>query len=256
MKLNKTSLVISAIPFVVAEIVLSYLVQTARGEVVPAVSYFCVLLAFIFAMSTLSYAKYMGDNLVRLGLFITLGADYFLVLANPTRELAGVIVFCFVQLAYFAALILTDPCQRRRVAHVILRVSVTALVVPVTLLVVGEGVDALAIFSAMYYANLVLNALFAFLDYKRWWLFGVGLVAFALCDASIGFTFLANEYLGATEGSFLYAVANSDLNLAWVFYVPSQAIIALVPLFHAFSDVRVGPAFRLGMSGREKPSAE
>ena len=68
---------------------------------------------------------------------------------------------------------------------------------------------------------------FAFADFRRWWLFGLGLFAFALCDASIGFDFLVNEYIGAAEGSFLWKIANSGLNLAWIFYIPCLTMISL-----------------------------
>lgn len=223
--------IISAAPFLVAEFVLSYFVQTAGGRVGTTVMYACVLLAFVFSMASVTTNTAREYNFVRLGLFITLGADYCLVLATPTMELGGVIVFCFVQIAYFLALVLSDENRLRRTVHIAVRAGLTVLIIPATFIVLGDSVDALAVFSATYYANLVCNAVFALIDYKKWWIFGVGLVAFALCDASIGFTFLANEYLGATEGGFLYAVANSDLNLAWVFYVPSLALIGITPHF-------------------------
>lgn len=229
MKRNIAPLILSAAPFLLAEGVLSYFIQTARGELVPTIMYLSVVLAFVFSMASVAFNNRLEYHLVRLGLLITLGADYCLVLASPTKELGGVIVFCFVQAAYFLALLLSDKNRLRRTVHIAVRAGVTVLILPVALLVLGESADALAIFSAIYYANLVCNTVFAFLDFKRWGIFAVGLLAFALCDASIGFTFLANEYLGAAEGSFLYAVANADINLAWVFYVPSLALIGLTP---------------------------
>lgn len=223
--------IISAAPFLIAELVLSYFVQTESGRVAATVMYACVLLAFVFSMASVTTNTAREYNFVRLGLLITLGADYCLVLADPTMQLEGVIVFCFVQLAYFLALVLSDENRTRRTIHIAVRAGLTVLILPATFIILGDSVDALAVFSAMYYANLVCNAVFALVDYRKWWIFGAGLVAFALCDASIGFTFLADEYLGAAEGSFLYAVANSGLNLAWVFYVPSLALIGITPHF-------------------------
>lgn len=217
----------SALPFLVAEAVLSKFVQ--ESDFVTEAMYFCVVLAFVFSVSSLSRVRTLEYNFVRLGLMITLLADYFLVLLNPAKQLSGVITFFFVQMAYFAALIISDKNPKRRMIHVAVRVATTVLVVPITLLVLGESADMLSIFSALYYVNLVCNTVFAFLDFKKWWLFGIGLIAFCLCDASIGFTFLANEYLGAAEGSLLYKIANSGLNLAWLFYVPYLAIAGLTP---------------------------
>ncbi len=220
-------LLASAVPFLVTECVLSYFVQ--RGDFVTEAMYYCVVLAFVFSMASLARVRGTEYNLVRLGLLITLLADYFLVVREPVKQLSGVITFFFVQMAYFAALILSDKSRTRRIVHIAVRTGATLLTLPIAFVVLGESADALAIFSALYYVNLVCNTVFAFLDYKRWWLFGVGLVAFCLCDASIGFTFLANEYLGAAEGSLIYKIAHSDLNLAWVFYVPYLAIAGLTP---------------------------
>ena len=68
---------------------------------------------------------------------------------------------------------------------------------------------------------------FAFADFRRWWLLGLGLFAFALCDASIGFDFLVNSYIGAAEGSLLWRIVHSGLNLAWIFYIPCLTMISL-----------------------------
>ncbi len=224
---NTLLLLASAVPFLVGEGVLSYFVQT--GSFVTEAMYFCVVLAFVFSMASLARTRGLEYNFLRLGLLITLLADYFLVVSEPTKQLSGVVTFFFVQMAYFAALLFSDKCRTRRIVHIAVRGGATLLVLPIAFIILGESADALAIFSALYYVNLVCNTVFAFIDYKRWWLFGVGLVAFCLCDASIGFTFLANEYLGAAEGSLLYKIANANVNLAWVFYVPYLAIAGLTP---------------------------
>ena len=211
--------------FVLVECQLSYLVQ--RGSEVIAAMYSAVVLAVVFAAVSIARTPTLEYNFIRLGLGVTLLADYFLVLCVPARELAGVIVFCVVQMAYFAALVVSDKNRVRRMVHITVRVGLCALIVPVALLVLGDSVDTLAVWSAVYYVNLVCNMVFAFVDFRRWWLFGFGLFAFALCDASIGFNFLVNGYLGAAEGSFLWLIADSDLNLAWIFYVPCLTMISL-----------------------------
>lgn len=214
-----------ALLFAVVECQLSYLVQ--KSDFVTEAMYSAVVLAVVFAMLSILRTPTVEYNFIRLGLGVTLIADYFLVLCVPAKELAGVIVFCIVQMAYFAALILSDENRVRRTVHISVRVGLCVLILPVALLVLGESADLLAIFSAIYYVNLVCNMVFAFADFRRWWLFGFGLLAFALCDASIGFGFLVHEYIGAAEGSFLWNVANSDLNLAWIFYIPCLTMISL-----------------------------
>ncbi|MBR5448785.1 MAG: hypothetical protein IKV43_02250 [Clostridia bacterium] len=225
MRRNTVYALIAAVPFVIAEFQLSYLVQ--RSNSVTEVMYFSVVLAFIFAMTSIARTPTLEYNLVRLGLGITLLADYFLVVCLPARQLDGVVVFCLVQMAYFAALVVSDKNRIRRTVHIAVRAGLCALIVPVAFLVLGDSVDALAIWSAVYYANLVCNMVFAFIDFERWWLFGLGLLAFALCDASIGFDFLVNSYIGAPEGSLLWNIVHSGLNLAWIFYVPCLTMISL-----------------------------
>ena len=214
-----------AVLFAVVECQLSYLVQ--RSDFVTGAMYSAVVLAAGFSAISITRTPTLEYNFVRLGLGVTLLADYFLVLCSPARELAGVAVFCVVQLTYFAALIVSDKSRVRRTVHILVRAGLCILIVPAALLILGDSADALAILSAIYYVNLVCNMLFAFADFRRWWLFGLGLFAFALCDASIGFNFLVNEYIGAAEGSFLWKIANSGLNLAWIFYIPCLTMISL-----------------------------
>lgn len=225
MRRNTVFALISALVFVVTECVLSYYVQ--RSDFVTEAMYFAVVLAFVYSMTSLYITHAVEYNLVRLGLLITLLADYFLVVCSPARQLGGVIVFCFVQMAYFAALILTDENRLRRILHIAVRGGLTLLILPIALIVLGDSVDALAIFSAVYYVNLICNMVFAFVDFRKWWLLGIGLFAFALCDASIGLEFLANSYLGAKEGGLIDTIVSSGVNLAWVFYIPCLTLISL-----------------------------
>ncbi len=78
----------------------------------------------------------------------------------------------------------------------------------------------------LYYANLLTNIVFAFRNFKTAPTFAIGLLLFAFCDLLVGFTML-DLYLPVTESSIVYKLTHCDLNLIWVFYVPSQTLIAL-----------------------------
>jgi hypothetical protein len=52
------------------------------------------------------------------------------------------------------------------------------------------------------------------------------LALFICCDVCIGLS-LIEGYLPLSKGSLLYHLAHPGFNLAWVFYVPSQALLAL-----------------------------
>ena len=53
------------------------------------------------------------------------------------------------------------------------------------------------------------------------------LLLFLLCDTVVGLDVMASDYLPIGEGSFIYKLLNTNLNLAWIFYVPSQALIGI-----------------------------
>ena len=62
---------------------------------------------------------------------------------------------------------------------------------------------------------------------RKMLVFAIGLAFFALCDASVGLSTMAELYIKVSEGSVLYSIIHPGFNLAWVFYVPSQALIAI-----------------------------
>ncbi len=217
--------------FAASEITLSVLIQTTSGQLCNTLSYLSVALAAAFALGTLIVSRTPSDNLIRLGLGFTLIADYCLILAEPTRELAGVVVFCFTQACYFVALLLEQRSRRSRIIHIAVRCALIAVAIPAAFIVLGKDTDALALCSVFYYANLVCNMILAFADFRRRGVFAIGLLCFALCDVTLGLAFLGDAYLNAAAGSFLYEIGHTGLNLPWVFYVPSQTLIAVHLLF-------------------------
>ena len=98
--------------------------------------------------------------------------------------------------------------------------------VVLTLCVLGANADPLAVVSMFYYANLITNAAFAFVNAKKNWLMGAGLILFILCDTVIGLSMLGG-YITMSPDSFIYKVIHPGFDLAWAFYLPSQAILAV-----------------------------
>ena len=150
-------------------------------------------------------------------------ADYFLVLKDDA-QLEGVIAFIAVQLCYFAYLFVREERRKVRVANALARVLLSLVLVIACYLVIGESTDALSIVSVVYYANLVANIIFAFTLGKEARLFAVGLVLFAMCDLCIGLDVLFDSYLKSSDLDIFYG---RYFNLPWVFYQPSQTLIAL-----------------------------
>ncbi len=101
------------------------------------------------------------------------------------------------------------------------------LITVIALFILKDNTDALAIISVLYYANLIINMVMAFARIKKFPLLGIGFVLFILCDTVIGLQVASGGYLPIGENSLLYKILFMDLNLAWMFYLPSQVLIAL-----------------------------
>ena len=78
-----------------------------------------------------------------------------------------------------------------------------------------------------YYANLVINIVFAFVQYKKSRLFAIGLLLFLGCDTLVGINALLTQYITSPNAQAICNAIFGALNWAWIFYVPSQACLAL-----------------------------
>ena len=210
--------------FLIAELTLGILLQVLDGRAAVWCSYAAVVLACLFAF--LFFSRTPRYYLTQAALLTTVCADYFLVLRGAKEKLVAMLFFSLTQLCYFARIYFTETSKKTRTVHAILRVSLPLLTILVTLLVLGKNADAVALVSMFYFANLLLNVVFAFLLGEKLPLLAIGLLLFACCDVFVGLS-LIEGYLPLAEGSLIYRLAHPGFNLAWVFYVPSQALLAL-----------------------------
>ncbi|MBE5757037.1 MAG: hypothetical protein E7342_04465 [Clostridiales bacterium] len=220
--MNKGKSVILTISFILAELILYLLIFTVKSLSAHA-SFSLVALAFFFSLIYLRKNNFV----VQIALFFTLISDVFLVLLTPLTHLnqsIAMTTFSVVQIAY-AFLILKESKKVQTKINIIVRVVLVAIVEIITILVLKEKLDYLSVISMFYYANLVLNVVFALINYKKFPLLTIGVVLFLLCDTVIGLQFVFNMF-GVTNGVF-YNIVYAPFNLAWVFYGPSQALLSL-----------------------------
>lgn len=220
MKLYKR---ICTIVFLILEGILYYYILTSGGDMLVNSSFSSIVLCFVYALIML------GKPLLVTGLAFTVGADYFLVTYTPSWQLPGMACFLVVQFLY--ALFLHR--QGFKWGYLAVRLCLMALITAIALIVLKENADPLAIISVLYYANLVMNTVMAFAKFKRFPLLAVGFVLFILCDTVIGLQVASGGYLPISETSLLYKILFMDLNLAWLFYLPSQVLIALTSAIKA-----------------------
>ena len=214
----------AAVLFVLAECVSGVLAQCTDGLVWSASSFSSIVLVAVFFLlfmeATPSYI------FTQLALVFTVAADYFLVLHNAKQKLAAMLCFSFVQIFYFARIHLELRSGKLRKIHIGVRIFVLLVTFGVTLFVLGKSADALAVISMLYYAMLLMNIVFSFMLKPHFSALSVGLLLFILCDTFVGLGFIEN-YFRVEKGSLLYFLANPPLNMAWIFYTPSQTLLGL-----------------------------
>ena len=84
-----------------------------------------------------------------------------------------------------------------------------------------------AIVSLAYYANLIVSIAEGLSLIRINALFPIGMTLFLLCDTVIGLQAIANGYLPVESSSILWQIIYPGFNLAWLFYLPSQVLLAL-----------------------------
>ena len=205
--------------FCAMELILYSLILTSHGKVLIWSEFSAIVLCFLFALTMLQ----KKTVLLVCGLFFTVCADFCLVLCDPIRQLGGMVAFLLVQILYAVKL----QHVKRRKGFLIARLLLIVIVQIVTVCILGEKTDALALISMCYYVNLVVNIAESFAQFSNSPLFAIGLVLFLLCDTVIGLQVAAEGYLPIAEESWLHNLIFSDFHLSWFFYLPAQALIAL-----------------------------
>ena len=159
--------------FVVVEIVLFALIFAISGPAHKWISFISILLCFLFSLSVISFSK--TKILTQIGLLTTVIADVFLVLLS-NYQIVAMTFFSVTQIAYFLRILFNSNSKKEKLIHIIFRAVVVIGVIIATIVVLKENIDALSLISMFYYANLVLNVIFAFVQIKKSVLFPIGLL--------------------------------------------------------------------------------
>lgn len=220
-----------ALLFILVEIGFGFYIQLGSNNV-PVVSYVSVVLAFLFVIY--SFKKDFSWLFTACAMVMTLCADIFLVLADPKEQVLAMVFFNFAQIFYALRLFYSQTTKTSRIVQLVIRLSLCVFSVALTFIVLGDNVNLLSVISIFYYANLLTNLVYAFLTHD--YIFGVGLICFAFCDAFIGLNVLANGIFTIPEGSFLYTLLHLGFDPVWAFYLPSQTLIALSTLRHKLKN--------------------
>ena len=223
--LNKYKSNTFIIIFSIIELLLCVLVQITNGTTNIVVSYTSVVIAFIFSLLYFKTDKFYLLTLI--GLLCTVFADLFLVVIEPIKQIPAMLFFSITQICYFIRIYLKQDNKKERTIHVIIRIITVLICIIATIIVLKDKIDFLSLISLFYYANLLVNTIFAFVYFNNNKLFAIGLLCFTLCDLFIGFSILDQSYISIKDNSILQFLCNPGFNIAWLFYVPSQTLISL-----------------------------
>ena len=202
------------ITFLLVEAVLYTLIL--MGQWVVSAQYAAVSLCFVFVLLHLRQANYF----ILGGLVFTLCADWFLVVQRPQEKLTAMLFFLGTQTVY--AWLLHRRVRGRNL--LLTRLLLVAVVEAVTVLVLRDKADALAMVSMAYYVMLLFNIVCAFKSYKKQPLLAWALVLFFLCDTVVGLQVASAGYL--ILPAWLNNAIFCGLPLDWLFYLPSQVMLA------------------------------
>ena len=203
--------------FLAIQSILYYFILTAGGQALVVTSYLAIVLCFLFSLQGIRFAPFVVG-----GLACTAGADFCLVICDPIQQLWGMVFFLGAQSLYAFHL------HRSKKNNILLlaRIILTAAAVILTFAFLREKADALAVISVAYYANLIMNIIAAFSQWNKNKLLPIAFVLFLLCDTIIGLQVAAGGYLPIPEDSWLHNLLFNGFNTSWMFYLPSQVLIA------------------------------
>lgn len=221
--MNRKTLLITGL-FIIIEIILGILIQFSHHTLHIVLCYSSVVLACVFSFVFITKKDFF---LTQLGLLFTVFADLFLVVITPMLQIPAMICFSITQMCYFLRLYLNENSKKEKLIHIITRITTSILIIIITIIVLKEKTDFLSIISTFYYANLLINIIFAFRKSNKSILFPIGLLLFSLCDLQIGIKILNDSYINVSNNIILEFLSDPPFNFAWLFYVPSQTLIAL-----------------------------
>lgn len=235
---NKKLLIAALTVFAAVQLVIVYFMYNAMFSLF---SYICVISSCLFCAVVSDGSR--SWLFTQLGLVGTVGADFFLVFILPDQKrVPGLIFFCMAQIAYFLRIYFEDQNRLRRKIHLALRgvASVAALIV--TPVVLGSRMDAVALISVFYYANLICNVVFSFVNFRQSGVFAIALLAFILSDTLLGFQSLSSYFL-IPRGSFIFYAVQVGKSIFYPLYILSQV---LIPVSVASRRLKARSAVQVG----------
>lgn len=199
----------------------AFKIITGKNETIA--DYIVVISCFLFSLVYFIIKRNSNTLIFVIAFLFTILADTNLLILDDNYEL-GILAFIIVQFAYFWY-ILKNMYTKDNYGYLIAIRLITIVIGVIASLIVQ--IDKLLVcLVIIYISNLVINLIISIIPRKRNLLFSLGLFLFLLCDICVG-CYNIGDIIDISNTSLFYKIANLPFNIAWLFYHPSQVLLAI-----------------------------
>ena len=178
---------------------------------------------FLFSLVYFIIKRNSNTLIFVIAFLFTILADTNLLILDDNYEL-GILAFIIVQFAYFWY-ILKNMYTKDNYSYLI-AIRLITIVIGVIASLIVQTDKLLVCLVIIYISNLVINLIISIIPRKRNLLFSLGLFLFLLCDICVG-CYNIGDIIDISNTSLFYKIANLPFNIAWLFYHPSQVLLAI-----------------------------
>ena len=200
-----------------------YAFKIITGKTETIADYIVVISCFLFSLVYFIIKRNSNTLIFVIAFLFTILADTNLLILDDNYEL-GILAFIIVQFAYFWY-ILKNMYTKDNYGYLIAIRLITIVIGVIASLIVQ--IDKLLVcLVIIYISNLVINLIISIIPRKRNLLFSLGLFLFLLCVICVG-CYNIGDIIDISNTSLFYKIANLPFNIAWLFYHPSQVLLAI-----------------------------
>lgn len=200
-----------------------YAFKIITGKTETIADYIVVISCFLFSFVYFIIKRNSNTLIFVIAFLFTILADTNLLILDDNYEL-GVLAFIIVQFAYFWY-ILKNMYTKDNYGYLI-AIRLITIVIGVIASLIVQTDKLLVCLVIIYISNLVINLIISIIPRKRNLLFSLGLFLFLLCDICVG-CYNIGDIIDISNTSLFYKIANLPFNIAWLFYHPSQVLLAI-----------------------------
>lgn len=199
----------------------AFKIITEKTETIA--DYIVVISCFLFSLVYFIIKRNSNTLIFVIAFLFTILADTNLLILDDNYEL-GILAFIIVQFAYFWY-ILKNMYTKDNYSYLI-AIRLITIVIGVIASLIVQTDKLLVCLVIIYISNLVINLIISIIPRKRNLLFSLGLFLFLLCDICVG-CYNIGDIIDISNTSLFYKIANLPFNIAWLFYHPSQVLLAI-----------------------------